>query len=150
MSCAKKPLVSAAMSPRSSEMQNVDPSRIVSKRLAFAAHDPAAARLGERLDHDLVDVHVQRAREREEDAVGDVVRGQRLDALVRRLRRLGVALEADERELGLREARVDRRDPDRAAEEVLAQAVDEAAERELRRDVDGGVLRTPAAPRSSP
>ncbi len=32
VSCAKKPLVSAAMSPRSSDMQNVDPSRIVNTR----------------------------------------------------------------------------------------------------------------------
>ena len=30
VSCAKNPLVFAPMSPRSSEMQNVDPSRIVS------------------------------------------------------------------------------------------------------------------------
>ena len=116
----------------------------------LAAHDPAAARLREGLDHHLVDVHVQRPREREEDAVGDVVRRERLDALVRRLRRLLVALEADERELGLRQPRVDGRDADRAPEEILAQPVDEAAQRELRGDVHGGVLRTPAGPRSSP
>ena len=73
VSCAKNPLVLAPMSPRSSEMQNVDPSRIVSTSLLSVAHDPAAARLLERLDHDLVDVHVQRPREGEQDAVGDLV-----------------------------------------------------------------------------
>ena len=114
-----------------------------------AAHDPAAARLGEGLDHHLVDVHVQRPREREEDAVRDVVRGQRLDALVRRLRCRLVALEADERELGLREPGIDGRDPDRAAEEILAQAVDEASDRELRGDVHRGVrVRLPARDRA--
>ena len=41
-------------------------------------------RLGERLDDDLVDVHVRRAREREHDAVGDVLGRQRIDALVDR------------------------------------------------------------------
>ena len=50
-----------------------------------------------------------------------------------------VALEAHERELGLREPRIDGRDADRAAEEVLAQAVDEAAESELCSDVDSGI-----------
>ena len=115
----------------------------------LAAHDPAAARLREGLDHHLVDVHVQRASEREQDAVGDVVRGQRLDALVRRLGGGLVALEADERELGLREPRVDGRDPDRTAEEVLAESVDEAAQRELRSHVHGGVLvRLPARDRA--
>ncbi len=54
--------------------------------------------------------------------------GQRVDAVVTAPRRLVVALEADERELGLDEARVDRRDPDRAPEQVLAQPVDEAAQ----------------------
>ena len=86
---------------------------------------------------------------REEDAVRDVVRGQRLDSLVRRLRRRLVTLEADERELGLREPGIDGRDPDRAAEEILPQAVDEASNRELRGDVDGGVrVRLPARDRA--
>ncbi len=39
-----------------------------------SAHDAGAARLGERLHHDLVDVHVRRPRQREQDAVGDLVR----------------------------------------------------------------------------
>ncbi len=58
-------------------------------------------------------------------------------------------LNADERELGLRQPRVDRRDPDRAPEEVLAQPVDEAAQRELRGHVHRGVLvRLPARDRA--
>ena len=100
MSSAKKPPVCPQMSPRSSQMQNVEPSRIVSANAVLVPQDAAPARLGERLDDDLVHVHVQRPREREEDAVGDVLGRQRLDALVHGLRLLLVALEADERELG--------------------------------------------------
>ncbi len=65
----------------------------------------------------------------------------RVDTVVHRRRLLGVALEADERELGPRdESRVDRRDPDRPPEEILTKAVDEAAQPELRGDVRGRVL----------
>ena len=79
------------------------------------------------------------AREREEDAVGDLVRGHRLDAFVDRVGLLPVAAEADDGELGLDEPGVDGRDTDRAAEQVLAQRVAEPAHRELRGDVRGAV-----------
>ena len=66
-------------------------------------NDPAAARLCERLDHDLVDVHVQRARERRRGrSRRRRPRSAASTSVVRRRRLLGVALEADERELGLR------------------------------------------------
>ena len=113
------------------------------------AHDAPAGGLVARLHDDLVHVHVPRAREREEDAVGDVLRRERVDALVDGVRLLLVALEADDRELRLREARVDGRDPDRPAEQILPQRVREAAHRELRRDVRRRALvRLPAGDRA--
>ena len=69
-----------------------------------------------RFHHDLVDVHVPRARDRPHDAISDVVRGQRIDSLVDRRRFVGVALEADDRELRLDHPGVDSRDPDGTAE----------------------------------
>ena len=79
-------------------------------------------RLGQRLDDDLVDVHVERAREREEDAVGDVLGSERIDALVDRGRLLLVALETDERELGAAcEPGREIGQADRPAEQVLAE-----------------------------
>ena len=42
--------------------------------LRRAANHARAARLGDRLDHDLVEVDVWRPRQREENAVGDLVR----------------------------------------------------------------------------
>src|SRR5919106_1123159 len=68
------------------------------------AQDAAAGGLRERLDHQLVDVHVRRAGQREEDAVGDVVRGHRLDAAVDGGGLLRVAAEADTGEVGLDQA----------------------------------------------
>ena len=65
--------------------------------------------------------------------------------LVDRLRLFRVAVEAHERELGLDEARVDRRDADVAAEQVLAQRAGEAAHGELRGDVGRAVRVRPAA-----
>jgi hypothetical protein len=53
---------------------------------------------------------------------------------------LRVAAKADEREVGLDEPRVDGRDPDRPAEQVLPQRIGEAAYRELGGDVERGVL----------
>src|SRR5437016_5295906 len=94
-----------------------------------------ARRLRLRLDYDLVDVHVERAREREHDALGDVVGLERVDALVHRVRLRLVALEPDDRELGLREPGVDGGEADRSPEQVLAQRIREAAHGELRRDV---------------
>ena len=79
-------------------------------------------------------------REREEDALGDVLRLHRLDASIDRRSLLLVALEADEREVGLDEPRVDGRDADRPAEKILPQRVGEAALGELRRDVRCAVL----------
>ena len=67
-------------------------------------------------------------------------RDERIDALVDGRRLLGIALEADDRELRLDEPGVDRREADRAPEQVLAQGIREAAHGELRRDVGGGVL----------
>ena len=52
----------------------------------------------------LVDDHVRRPRDREEDAVGDVVGRERPRALVDGLRLRLVAAEADDRELRLDEA----------------------------------------------
>ena len=75
MSCAKNPPVCSQMSPRSSQMQKrrAFEDRQRHEPAATAAEDAAAARLRQRLDDDLVDVHVQRAGEREQDAVGDVL-----------------------------------------------------------------------------
>ena len=93
-----------------------------------------------RLHDELVDVDVSRPRDREEDAVGDVLRLECVDVLVDRPRPLLVAAEAHLREVRLDEAGVDRGQMDRAAEQVLAQRVREPAHRELRGDVDGRVL----------
>ncbi len=76
-----------------------------------------------------------RACEHEHDAVGNVFRLQRVDALVHRRGLLGVALETHDRELRLRQAGVDGADADRAAEQIFAQRIREAAHCELRRDV---------------
>src|SRR5262245_66673624 len=111
------------MSPRSSEIQKVYPSRIVSNRLALSADDPGAARLLQRLDHDLVDVHVQRTGDGEQHAVRDLIGRDRVDALVDRSRLLGVALEANERELGSGdEPGIARRAPEWPGEAVTTQA----------------------------
>ena len=134
VSSANSPCVVSRTSPSSSEMQNVAPSRIVSCGTRLA-DDSSARGLVPGLHDDLVHVHVPRAGEREEDAVGDVLRRERVDALVHGVRLLLVALEADDGELGLREPRVDGGDPDRPAEQILAQRVREAAHRELRGDV---------------
>ena len=75
------------------------------RHVESVADDARAARLRERLHDDLVDVHVRRPGQGEEDAVGDVVGHDRVDALVDRLRLLLVAAEADDGELGLDEAR---------------------------------------------
>ena len=80
---------------------------------------------------------MQRPGEGEHHAVGHLVGRDRREAVVHRIRLLLVALEADEGELGLDEARIDGRDPDRAPEQVLPQRVGEAAHGELRGDVRG-------------
>ena len=82
---------------------------------------------------------MRRPREREEDAVGDLVGGHGLDALVDGVRLLPVAAEAHDGELGLDEPGVDGRDADRPAEQVLAQRVAEATHGELRGNVGGAV-----------
>src|SRR5437764_10717002 len=102
--------------------------------------DPNGAGLGQGLDHELVDVDVERPGEREEDALGDVLGPKRVDAFVRPLRLLLVAAEANTGEVRLDEPGIDGRQPDRAPEQVLAQRIGEAAHRELRGDIDGGVL----------
>ncbi len=88
---------------------------------------------------------MQGSREREHDAVRDLVRRHGVEPLVHRVGLLAVAAEPDERELGLDEAGVDGGDPDGAAEEILAERVREAAHRKLRRDV-GRPVRVGLAP----
>ena len=126
-------------SPFWSLMQKFDPSRIVIA-ISRGPDDPRRGRLRQRLDDELVDVDVLGPRDGEEDALGDVRGGERLDAFVDLLRPFLVAAEPDLREARLDEPRVDRRQVDRATEEVLAQRIRESADRELRGDVDRGVL----------
>src|SRR5262245_62731727 len=102
--------------------------------------DPYGGGLVDRLDDELVDVDVGRTRDREEHAVGNVLRLERVDVLVDLPGAIIVAPEADPGEVRLDEARVNGRQVDRAAEQILPQPVREAAHGELRRDVDGGVL----------
>src|SRR5262245_49930950 len=89
-----------------------------SGRLAL---DRRRAGLVGRPEHDLAQVHVPRARQREEDHLCDVGGGEDLEPGVRLLRALGVAAEAHERELRLDEPRVDRREADALAGAVEAQ-----------------------------
>src|SRR5206468_13133763 len=79
------------------------------------------------------------ARDREQDAFGGVVGVERPAPPVDGRRLFLVAAEADAREVGLDEPRVDGREPDRAAEQVLAERVGEAAHRPLGGDVERGV-----------
>src|SRR4051812_14290196 len=72
VSSAKRPMTGSAMSPRSSETQNVEPSRIVSGTISVVPDDLVLARLLEGLDDDFVDHHVRRTREHPEDAISDV------------------------------------------------------------------------------
>src|SRR5213078_451273 len=127
------------MSPTPSQMQKVEPSRIVSCGTS-APGDPHRARLGQRLDDELVDVDVAGTRDREENAFGHVFGTEWVDAFVRRLRLLLVAAEANAGEVRLDQSGIDGSEADRAAEQVLAERVGEAAHGELRSDVDGRVL----------
>jgi hypothetical protein len=102
--------------------------------------DPHGGGLVDGLHDELVDVDVGRARNREEHAVGDVLRLKRVDVLVDLLRPFLIASEADLGEVRLDEAGVDRRQVDRPAEQILPQRVRETAHGELRGDVDSGVL----------
>src|SRR5919198_2375818 len=125
VSSANSPSTLPWRSPSSSQMQNVAPSRM--RSCSGTAHDPRTAGLRQRLDHDLVHVHVRRPGDREENALGDVLARHRLDPLVDGVRLLLVAAEPHDREVRLDEPRVDCRDPDRPAEQILAQRVREAA-----------------------
>src|ERR1700751_570842 len=78
--------------------------------------------------------------EGEENALGDVLGPQRIDAAIDGRGFLLVALEADERKLRLGQPGIDRGDPDRPAEQVLAEGVRETALRELRGDVRRSAL----------
>ena len=73
---SKKPVVGSPRSPNSSDTQNVAPSRIVICVTPFllVPDDELLAPLLEGLEDDLVDVHVRRPRDGEDDAVRDVVR----------------------------------------------------------------------------
>src|SRR5262249_59158032 len=97
-------------------------------------------RLCKSLDDELVDVHALGPRYDEHDALRDVLRFHRLDTLVDLARGLLVAAEADEREVRVHEAGIDRADVNRAAEQILAQRVGKAAHRELGGDVKGSLL----------
>ena len=89
---------------------------------------------------------MQRSCEREHHAVGDLVGSDRIDALVDSGSRVLVATESNDGELRLHEACVNRRDPDRAAEQILPERVAEPANGELGRDVRRAVrVRLPAA-----
>ena len=68
---------------------------------------------------------VGRARHHEGDRLCDVFRGQRLEALVHLRSLFLIAVEADERELGLDQARRDLGHPDRLAEELKAKRAGE-------------------------
>src|SRR6266550_7281738 len=127
------------MSPTSSQMQKVEPSRIVSCGKS-APDDADGARLGQGFDDELVDVDMEGPGEREEDAVGDVLGAERVDALVRLLRLLLVSAEANAGEVRLDEAGIDGRQPDRATQQVLTERVGEAANGVLGRDIDRSVL----------
>ena len=122
VSSAKRPLVSLA-----------DVAEVVAdaegrsfedrERHSIVADDAGAGRLRERHHDDLVHVHVRRPRDREEDAVRDVLGAIEppTPRCVDRARLLLVAAEAHAREVGLDEARRDGRDADRPAEQVLAE-----------------------------
>src|SRR3954470_3997386 len=127
------------MSPTSSQMQKVEPSRIVSWGKSTPGV-PNRAALSKRLDDELVDVDVRRPGEHEDDAFGDVLGAERVKALVRRLRLLLVAAEAHTREVGLDEAGIDCAQPNWPAKQVFAEGVREPAHSELGSDVDGRVL----------
>ena len=134
MSSAKSPLVRPSRSPISSQMQNVEPSRIVS---AIATSQSRTMRAPEDCASAVTTISSTFTfggpRDREEDAVGHVLRADRSadrDVLVDRPRLLLVAAEANGRELGRPdEPRRDVRDPDRPAEQVLAQRAREARAR---------------------
>src|SRR5262245_37369075 len=107
VSSANRPPVSKSMSPRSSQMQKVEPSRIPSRGPSGTAKDPRGGRLRERLHDDLVHVHMLRPRKGEEDALGDVVGRQRLDVGVHLLGFFRVAAKTNLREVRLDEAGID-------------------------------------------
>src|SRR5215210_1583401 len=131
VSCAKRPCVGVRMSPRSSETQNVEPSRIVKLTEPLSADDLILTSLLEGLDDDLVHVHVGRAGDRPQDAVGDVFRLQVVDALVDGRLAALVAGEAHVRELRVtHHARVDGRHP-YAPDQLLPQHGRERADGRL-------------------
>src|SRR6476646_1338284 len=116
-------------------MQKVEPSRIVScgtlRVLGSRSGNPHGTALCQCFYDELVDVDVEGPREREEDAFGDVFGTQRVDAFVLRFRLLLVAAKANPGEVGFDEAGIDRRQPNRTPEQVLAKRVRETANGEL-------------------
>src|SRR6266550_3201393 len=119
------------MSPTSSQMQKVEPSRIVSSGKSGPG-DADRARLSQGFDDELVDVDVVGPRDGEDDAFGDVFGPKRVDALVGRLCLLLVTAKANPGEVRLGKPGIDQRE-DRPAEQVLAERVGEPAHGELRR-----------------
>ena len=90
-----------------------------------------------------------RARDREQHALGDILRRQRLHAFVDALRLLLVTAKANQRELRLDEPGVDGRHVNGPAEQILAEGVREATDCELGGDIAGRVLvRLPARDRA--
>src|SRR5919198_5135097 len=129
-------------SPSSSQMQKVAPSSIRNCpcTLSLVSQYATTGGLRQGLDDKLIDVHVRRAGEGEDNAFGDVLRGHRLDALVNVPRGFLVAPKANEREVRVHEAGIHGGDVDRTAQQVLAQGVREAADRELRCHVERAFL----------
>ena len=83
---------------------------------------------------------MRRACHREQNAIRDVLRLRRVQAFVDLTGRLLVTAEADTRKVRVDKAGIDGGDVDRATEEVFAQRVGEAANRELRGHVDRSLL----------
>src|SRR3954470_24337346 len=108
VSSVEKPWVRRSMSPTSSQMQKVEPARIVSCGTSTPGV-PDRAALGECFDDELVDVDVRRPGQHEDDAFRDVLGAEGVEAFVRGLRLLLVAAEAHAREVRLDEAGVDGR-----------------------------------------
>ena len=124
------------------------PSPLLGQAALGRAVDVRARRLRGREHEHLVDRHVRRARQREDDALRHVLRLQRAaeaDVRVDSGGLLLVAFEADGRELGLDEAAGDVRDTHRLAEEVFAQRARVPVHGELRGDVRRAVRVGPDA-----
>src|ERR1700674_2547289 len=107
--------------------------------LGLSSHKEAG-RLGDRADHDLVDVYVWRPGDGEHDAVSDVLGHQRLHTLVDSLGRLAVAAKANQAELRLHHPRSDLGNADGLAIELEPKCARDGAHRVLAGRVAGASL----------